>query len=182
MRRVLPLAFILLTWLPAETQAVTAKEILELSRAGLSEEVLLALIEVDGGVFTLDTATLKSLKEGGVSERVILAMVRSGRTPAVEPAPQPVVSEPGCRSGADDRAAAAGDRDRARAPGGGADRRSRLCGRSSGSSFSARSAPASRSGAVRSITRIRCTATRQPSTCSRRQRARVLGVGRQVAP
>jgi hypothetical protein len=94
MRRVLPLALILLTWLPAETQAVTAKEILELSRAGLTEEVLLALIEVDGGVFTLDTATLKSLKEGGVSERVILAMVRSGRTPAVEPAPQPVVSEP----------------------------------------------------------------------------------------
>ena len=94
MRRLLPLAFILLTWLPAETQAVTAKEILELSRAGLSEEVLLALIEVDGGVFTRDTATLKSLKEGGVSERVILAMVRSGRTPAVESAPQPVVTEP----------------------------------------------------------------------------------------
>ena len=71
---------------------MTAKEILELSRAGLSEEVLLALIEVDGGVFTLDTDMLKSLKEADVSERVILAMVRSGRTPQTESVPAPVMT------------------------------------------------------------------------------------------
>lgn len=93
MRRALPYAFILLTLVPVTAQAVTAKEILELSRAGLSEEVLLALIEVDGGVFTLDTNMLKSLKEANVSERVILAMVRSGRTPQTESVPAPVMTE-----------------------------------------------------------------------------------------
>jgi hypothetical protein len=93
MRRVLLSAFILLTLLPRTAQAVTAKEILELSRAGLSEEVLLALIEVDGGVFTLDTDMLKRLKDANVSDRVILAMVRSGRTPQVEPTPVPVAPE-----------------------------------------------------------------------------------------
>jgi hypothetical protein len=89
---------------PLTAEAVTAREILELSRAGLGDEVLLALIEVDGGVFTLDTATLTSLKQAGVSERVILAMVRSGRTPPADaPAPamgpeslqpQPIVVAP----------------------------------------------------------------------------------------
>jgi hypothetical protein len=94
MRRILPFAFLLIIAFPSASQAVTAKEILELSRAGLGEEVLLALIEVDGGVFTVDTEMLKSLKEAGVSERVILAMVRSGRNRPIEAAPEPMVTEP----------------------------------------------------------------------------------------
>ena len=92
MRRILPFALLVMIALPAQSQAVTSKEILELSRAGLGEEVLLALIEVDGGVFTLDTEMLKSLKEAGVSERVILAMVRSGRTQPQETGPEPVLT------------------------------------------------------------------------------------------
>ena len=94
MRRILTFAFLLITAFPAVSQAVTAKEILELSRAGLGEEVLLALIEVDGGVFTVDTEMLKSLKEAGVSERVILAMVRSGRNRPLEAPPEPVMIDP----------------------------------------------------------------------------------------
>ena len=64
--------------------ALTVRDVIELSRAGLGEEVLLALVEVDGGVYAIDAATLKSLKEGGVPERVIVAMVRSGRQRQVE--------------------------------------------------------------------------------------------------
>ena len=66
---------------------------LELTRAGLGDEILLALIEVDGPVFPIDTETLKRLKEVGVSERVIVAMVRSGRTRADVQAPV-MLSEP----------------------------------------------------------------------------------------
>jgi hypothetical protein len=66
--------------------ALTVRDVVELSRAGLGEEVLLALIEVDQSVFPIDTATLRSLKAAGVSERVIVAMVRSARTPAPAPA------------------------------------------------------------------------------------------------
>ncbi|MEO7270844.1 MAG: hypothetical protein ABI211_02445, partial [Vicinamibacterales bacterium] len=58
---------------------VTLKDIVDLSKAGLGDEVLLALIDVDGGVFDVDPLTLKSLKTAGVSERVIVALVRSGR-------------------------------------------------------------------------------------------------------
>jgi hypothetical protein len=77
-RLIVILAFLAACW-PARADALTVRDIVELSRAGLGEETLLALIEVDPSVFPIDTATLKSLKVAGVSERVIVAMVRSAR-------------------------------------------------------------------------------------------------------
>src|SRR4051812_33899040 len=72
-------------------QALTIRDVIELTRAGVTEDVLLALIDVDGGVYATDTATLKSLKAAGVSERVMVALVRSGRErPAEPPAAPPV--------------------------------------------------------------------------------------------
>jgi hypothetical protein len=82
----------LVTLLPSSASALTVRDVIELSRAGLGDEILLALIDVDPSVFPIDTATLKRLKEAGVSERVILAMVRSARTPL--PAPQPIAAVP----------------------------------------------------------------------------------------
>jgi len=58
--------------------------------------VLLALIEVDRGVYAIDTATLKQLKAAGVSERVMVALVRSGReipAEAVAPSIAPIGEE-----------------------------------------------------------------------------------------
>ena len=46
----------------ARAEAVTLREIVELTRAGLSDEVLLALIEIDQRVFPVDPDTLKMLK------------------------------------------------------------------------------------------------------------------------
>lgn len=91
MRRLLILAFLLLPLTPARAEAVTVQDIIELTRAGLGDDVLLALIEVDRRVFSIDADTLSRLKKAGVSERVILAMIRSGRTPPPE---EPPVQEP----------------------------------------------------------------------------------------
>src|SRR2546421_2765953 len=97
MRRVF-LAFVFVVPLSVgRADAITVRDVIELSRAGLSEEVLLALIEVDRNVFTLDAATMKALKDGGVSDRVMLALIRSGRTPVAAPVesappPQPAVA------------------------------------------------------------------------------------------
>jgi hypothetical protein len=74
---------------PAE--ALTIRDIVELTRAGLGDDVLLALIEVDRGVYAIDNETLKQLKAAGVSERVIVALVKSGRELPPEPIPAPVV-------------------------------------------------------------------------------------------
>jgi hypothetical protein len=87
MRRVLPLLVFTLAISAARADALTIRDIIELSRAGLGEDVLLALIEVDRRVFPVDPDTIKQLKESGVPERVIVAVVRSGRTPPIEPAP-----------------------------------------------------------------------------------------------
>ena len=97
MRRIALLVVPLLTLLPPSADALTVRDVIQLTRAGLGEEILLALIEVDPSVFPIDTATLKLLKDAGVSERVIVAMIRSGRSqpPAVaEPAAPVVVEQP----------------------------------------------------------------------------------------
>jgi len=92
MRRLVLVFIAILALAPRPASALTIRDVLELSRAGLGDEVLLALIEVDRSVFPIDTATLKSLKQAGLSDRVILAMVRSAREP--EPMPQPAVQAP----------------------------------------------------------------------------------------
>ena len=92
-RQILAALVVLVALTAARADAVTIRDIIELSKAGLGDDVLLALIEVDRTVFSIDTATLKMLKESGVSQPVILAMIRSGRMPTA-PEPQPPVSEP----------------------------------------------------------------------------------------
>lgn len=88
--RALALAFAV-TLLPAlalAQQTPSLRDIVELSKAGVGEEVLLALIEVHRPVYPVDPETLKRLKAAGVSPRVMVAMVKSGReqeVPAVEP-------------------------------------------------------------------------------------------------
>ena len=91
MRRLLLLAVVpLITLTPAPVAALTLRDVVELSRAGLGDEILLALIDVDPSVFPTDAASLKQLKDAGVSERVIIAMIRSGRTPL--PAPEAIAA------------------------------------------------------------------------------------------
>ena len=66
---------------PATARAgdLTLRDVIELHRAGLGDELLIAVIEADGGPFTLDYAEILDLKSGGLSERVITALVRTGR-------------------------------------------------------------------------------------------------------
>jgi hypothetical protein len=74
---------------PAAGQTLSVRDVIELTRSGLGDEVLLALIEVNRGVYAIDPATLKSLKKSGVSDRVIAALVRSGRETVVPEPPPP---------------------------------------------------------------------------------------------
>jgi hypothetical protein len=88
MRRIALFVLPLLVLFPLTASALTVRDVIELTRAGLGEDVILALIEVDPSVFPIDSGTLKALKDARVSERVIVAMVRSGRMPppSTEPA------------------------------------------------------------------------------------------------
>lgn len=83
MRRMRPLALVLLCLLarpvPAWAGDLTTRDIVELHHAGLGEEVLLALIDVDGGPFDLSPSAVLDLKAEGLPERVIAALIRAGR-------------------------------------------------------------------------------------------------------
>ena len=99
MRRFLMAVLILSFPVAASAQTLTTRDIISLTRAGLSEEVLLALIEVHRPVFPVDADTMKALLDAGVHKNVIVAMVKSGReTPApeslVEPEPAPAPAPP----------------------------------------------------------------------------------------
>lgn len=82
--------------------ALTIHDVIELSKAGVSDEVLLELIQVDHRVYTIDADAVKRMKTGGVSDAVMLAMIRAGRAvapsdaaavppPATAPQPQVIV-------------------------------------------------------------------------------------------
>jgi hypothetical protein len=92
MRLALAAVVLLLAGSTARVEALTIRDVIELTKAGISDEVLLALIDVDGGVYASDATTLKALKEAGVSERVMVALVRSGRERRL-PEPPPSVPE-----------------------------------------------------------------------------------------
>jgi hypothetical protein len=73
---------LLLVPLPARAGDLTLRDLIELHRAGLGDELLVAVIQADGGPFRLSYAEIMDLKTEGLSERVIAALVRTGsRTP-----------------------------------------------------------------------------------------------------
>ncbi|MPY89248.1 MAG: hypothetical protein GEU99_15145 [Luteitalea sp.] len=73
----------------APASALTLAEIIELSRAGVHDDVLVALIEVEGASWGLTPDEIIELTKAGVSERVLLALVDSSHD-----AQQHVLEEP----------------------------------------------------------------------------------------
>lgn len=101
MRRVLVALAAAFALTAGSAEAVTIRELIELSKAGLGDDVLIALIEVDRRVFTVDPDTVRELKKAGISDAVIVALIRTARTPpepapvaAPAPAPEPEPRKP----------------------------------------------------------------------------------------
>ena len=71
----------------APALAVTIRDLLNLKAAGLSDDILIALIQTDGSIFHLTADDVIALNRQGLSERVILAMIETARkAPPVVPA------------------------------------------------------------------------------------------------
>ena len=65
--------------LPATASAVTIDEIVGMARAGVTDAIILALIDRDRTVFAIEPEQIVKLQKDGLSEAVILAMLKSGR-------------------------------------------------------------------------------------------------------
>lgn len=76
MRLVGPVLVVLsLAAAPAPAAAASIQDLLMLRAAGLGDDILVALIESDGSTFSLTPADIISLRQQGLSERVITAML-----------------------------------------------------------------------------------------------------------
>ena len=70
---------VLIGGVPATASAVTIDEVVALSKSGLSEQVIVAVIERDQTLFTLSPALIMKLQRDGLSDRILLALIKSGR-------------------------------------------------------------------------------------------------------
>ena len=73
------LLLVLLGCVPATASAVTIDEVVALSKNGVSDQVIVALIERDQTLFTLSPALIMKLQRDGLSDRILLALIKSGR-------------------------------------------------------------------------------------------------------
>jgi hypothetical protein len=73
------LLLVLLGCVPATASAVTIDEVVALSKSAVSEQVIVAIIERDQTLFTLSPALIMKLQRDGLSDRILLALIKSGR-------------------------------------------------------------------------------------------------------
>ena len=71
---------------PAAAFAVTVDQIVALSKAGVSEAVILALLDRDQTVLSIEPEQIIALKREGLSDALVMAMLRSGRESGEEAA------------------------------------------------------------------------------------------------
>ena len=88
--RLFLLMLVLLGCVPATASAVTIDEVVALAKSGVSEQVVVAVIERDQTLFTLSPALIMKLQRDGLSDRILLALIKSGRPNEPLPA-SPVV-------------------------------------------------------------------------------------------
>ena len=79
MRRLL-IAFCFTLGIAAPAHAVSLHDLIDLSRSGLSDDILIALVESERSVFRLTPEDLKQLKAQGLSDRLLLHLLQ---TPAL---------------------------------------------------------------------------------------------------
>jgi hypothetical protein len=84
------LAALFVLALPASGRAVTLDDIIALSKAGVSSEVLVAVIDADRTIFTLTPGEIVMLRKAGVPNDVIVKMLGTARE-FVDEVPPPLI-------------------------------------------------------------------------------------------
>jgi hypothetical protein len=93
------LALLLLAGPAAGTAlAVTASQLVDLMKAGLGDDVLIALIQTDGSTFQLTAADILALHRQGLSDKVILAMQATARKAPAKVAERETAIQPRAES------------------------------------------------------------------------------------
>lgn len=73
----------------SRAEAVSLRDLIDLAKQGMSDDLLIALVEAEKSVFHLTAADLKDLKSQGLSDRLLIHLLQ---TPALRPAPEPTLT------------------------------------------------------------------------------------------
>jgi hypothetical protein len=73
------IAALALCSIPGTASAVTLEQVVSMSKAGVSESVIVALVERDETVFTIEPDQVVKLQKDGLSDSLIMTMLKSGR-------------------------------------------------------------------------------------------------------
>ena len=84
------LAALMVLMLPGAARAVTLDDLIALSKAGVSSDILVAVIDADRTIFNLTPADIVVLKKAGVPNAVIVKMLGTARE-FVEEVPPPLI-------------------------------------------------------------------------------------------
>lgn len=71
--------FAVLFLAPRAASAITVDQVVALAKSGVTDTVILALIDRDRTVFAIEPEQITALQRDGLSEKVILALLKSGR-------------------------------------------------------------------------------------------------------
>ena len=85
----LAVTIVVVAALPGFAQAVTIDDLVALSKAGVADSVLVAVIDADRTVFSLSPQQILELKKSGVSDAVLVKMLGSAREFAPPSPPEP---------------------------------------------------------------------------------------------
>jgi hypothetical protein len=83
--RVVMIVATVLLFAPLKAHAITVDDIVALSKAGVAESVLIAVIDADQTVFTLTPQQIIELKRAGVADSVVTRMVLTARDNETRP-------------------------------------------------------------------------------------------------
>src|SRR5258708_16845647 len=82
------ICFLLFSALYAQ-EVLSNETILKLSKAGLSEDVILNMVNRQPGHYSVDSGDLIALKQGGISDKVIAAIMSKAIAAPAAPATSP---------------------------------------------------------------------------------------------
>jgi hypothetical protein len=70
----------------AAQETVTNESIIKMATAGLGEGLIVSMVQGQPGKYSVSPDDLTRLKQAGVSDRVVAAMIAKGSSPASAPA------------------------------------------------------------------------------------------------
>ena len=91
-KSILAVLFLVVCFAIAAQQAMNNDAVIKMAKAGLSDELIVTTIKDSPGTYDTSVNGLIALKQAGVSDKIVAAMVAKANAPAETPASSPTAA------------------------------------------------------------------------------------------